>query len=128
VAQRMISSMRRSIQTSVCPQCGSNVTESLFCKSCGTTLRTVVPLIASAGPDSNKPRGFWSFSKRDVGWILFGYVLCFLSFRFDFLGHHRWFQHPMPTVRAAWIAIVPTIILAVIYKIRFGDEYWNRNS
>jgi|SRR6516162_5787920 len=126
LAQRKMSLMRMEIQASVCPRCGSTVSGSLFCMNCGTTLRTGVPLIASAGADSEKPRILRSFSKRDVGWILFAYVLSFLSFRFDFLGHHRWFQHPMRTMRAAWIAILPTIIFALIYKIRSRDAHWKR--
>jgi hypothetical protein len=118
--------MDGAAQTSVCPNCGSTGTGSLFCENCGATLRTVVPLISIAELNAEKPRGFWSFSKRDAGWILFFYPISFLSFRFDVLGHHEWFRHPMPTPRAAWVAILPTIIWAVLYKIRFGDEYWKR--
>jgi hypothetical protein len=117
--------MAGDIQKSECPQCGSTTTGALFCKSCGATLRTVVPLIASAEPASEKSGGFWTFSKRDAGWMLFGYVIVFLSFRFDFGGRtHRWFQHPMPTLRAALVAIPLAIVFAAIYKIRFGDKYW----
>jgi hypothetical protein len=120
----MMFSMERDIQISICPQCGSTVTGSLFCKNCGAALRTVAPLIASAGPCREKSRGFWR--KRDAGWILFGYSISFLSWRFDMLGHHHWFQHPMPTLRAAWVAIFPTILLTVLYKIRFPNKYWER--
>jgi uncharacterized membrane protein YvbJ len=34
-------------QGSVCPQCGSTQTGSLFCKKCGATLHAAVPLIPS---------------------------------------------------------------------------------
>ena len=40
-------SMHGAAQGSVCPQCGSTKTGSLFCKSCGATLRQPTPLIPS---------------------------------------------------------------------------------
>lgn len=42
-------------QSSVCPKCGSTETGSLFCKSCGTTLRQSVSLIPSDAPDLRHP-------------------------------------------------------------------------
>ena len=48
------------------------------------------------------------------------FVLCL---RFDILHRGPWFVDRMPIQRAAWVAIFYDMFFAVIYKIRFGDEY-----
>ena len=115
--------MDDAAQTPVCPKCGSTETGSLFCKKCGATLRTVAPLIPSGGPDFKGRRTFWGFSTRDLICILFGYVFFFLCLRFDIFHRGPWFVDRKPILRAAWIAILYDMFFAVIYKIRFGDDY-----
>lgn len=72
--------MYGAAQGSVCPQCGSTKTGSLFCKNCGATLwQTVpfipsqtVPLIPSQAPDSRQP-------PRKIGKLMVvGLFLCLL--------------------------------------------------
>ena len=65
----------------------------------------------------------WAFSKGDPGWFVFTYVFCFLGFRFDMFSRHGpWFQDPMPTARAAWIALLVAVGVFFVVKIkRAGD-------
>jgi len=82
--------------------------------------------------EQNQSRGFWVFSKRDLWvlskedawWFIFGYIVCFLGFRFDmFHRYGPWFQHAMPTARAAWVALPLALVIAVLVKIRsVGDR------
>jgi hypothetical protein len=66
------------------------------------------------------------FSKRDLIFILLAYVFFFLCLRFDIFHRGPWFVDRMPITRAAWVAILCDMFFAVIYKIRFGDEYWRK--
>jgi uncharacterized protein with PQ loop repeat len=61
-------------------------------------------------------RGFWSFSTSDARWLLFGYVIWFLICRFDISKRHA-FEHPMPTLKAAVVAIPLTLASMVLIKI-----------
>jgi hypothetical protein len=118
--------MYDAAQTPICPNCGSAETGSVFCKKCGATLQTVAPMITSGEADSERRWDFWGFSKRDLICILLAYVFFFLSLRFDILHRGPWFVDRMPIVRAAWVAILYDMFFAVIYKIRFGDEYMKK--
>jgi uncharacterized protein with PQ loop repeat len=71
---------------------------------------------AEADPQ-NKRRDFWSFSRSDAGWLVVWYVIAFLICRFD-IGKHHTFEHPMPTAKAAWVAIPLALLIAVLVKIR----------
>ena len=64
-----------------------------------------------------KRRYFWSFSRSDAGGLIFSYVVSFLICRFDISRHHA-FENPMPTQKAALIAIPLAIVVAVVEKIR----------
>jgi hypothetical protein len=64
-----------------------------------------------------KPQRFLSFSKSDAVWFVFGYVVCFLILRFD-IGRVHPFQNPMPTSRAAWVAVPFTLLIEVLVRIR----------
>jgi hypothetical protein len=66
-------------------------------------------------------RTFFTFTRTDARWLVVLYDRLFLAFRSDVLGHHVWFQHPMPTVRAAWVALPWALLGTVVAKIR----YWN---
>jgi hypothetical protein len=68
------------------------------------------------GEPSPPRKGFWSFSKSDARWLLFGYVVSFLICRFD-IGKYHAFEHPMPTLKAAWVAIPLDLFTAVLVKI-----------
>jgi hypothetical protein len=58
-------------------------------------------------------------------WLVFAYVIGFLSFRFDMFGHGPWFRHPMPTARAAWIALLFALAASLLIKIRFAGDRVN---
>jgi hypothetical protein len=66
--------------------------------------------------------GFWSFSKSDAGWLAFYYVTSFVICRFDISYHHA-FQHPMPTLRAAWVAVPFAFVVAIVVKVRDSLKY-----
>jgi hypothetical protein len=67
----------------------------------------------------NKRRDFWSFSKSDAGGLVVWYVIAFLICRFDMSKYkHHAFEHPMPTAKAAWVAIPLALLFAVLVKIR----------
>lgn len=81
-------------------------------------------MTASAGPDFERRWSVWGFSKEDLICVLSGYVFFFLCLRFDIFHRGPWFVERMPAGRAAWVAILYDMFFAVVYKIRFGDEYW----
>jgi hypothetical protein len=116
--------MYDAAETNVCQKCGSTQTGSLFCKKCGATLRNVTPLIPTGGPDFERRWTVWGFSKRDLISLLLAYVFFVLCLRFDVLHRGAWFSDRMPLGRAAWVALLYDMVFAVIYKIRFGDEYF----
>ncbi len=64
-----------------------------------------------------KPRRFLGFTKEDVGWLLFTYVVFFLCFRFDIRRHGGSFTHPMTAGRAASIAVPFAIVTWVLVNI-----------
>jgi hypothetical protein len=73
--------------------------------------------------EGDKRKPFWSFSKADAGWFVFWYVLFFAMFRFDLLPkHHPWFQRPMPTGKAAWIAFLYALVSWLFIKLRFAAQ------
>lgn len=47
------------------------------------------------GEPSLPRKGFWSFSKSDARWLLFGYVISFLICRFD-IGKPTLLSIPCP--------------------------------
>jgi len=71
----------------------------------------------SEASHKGKTQRFFSFSKPDAGWFLFGYVVCFLILRFD-IGRVHPFQDPMPTFRAAWVAVPFTVLVEVLVRVR----------
>src|SRR5437660_1940496 len=111
--------MDGAAQTSVCPQCGSTDTGSLFCKNCGATLRQPIPLIPSDRAEfTHPPIGIWKQILRGVvktiavvagvvfvfdnrvsgvaGIVLLASVavliLCLFVWRFFDLGDDDWFS------------------------------------
>jgi hypothetical protein len=73
--------------------------------------------------ERDKRKLFWSFSKADSGWFAFWYVLWFSMLRFDlFPKHHPWFQRPMPTNRAGWIALLVALLCWLFTKLRFAAQ------
>jgi hypothetical protein len=105
-------------QTSVCPQCGSIGTGSLFCKNCVATLRPITPLVPPDAFDSRRPtigivkrilRGIVKTIAVVAGMILIfdngvsgvagivllasgaALVLCLFVWRIFELGHDDWF-------------------------------------
>ena len=72
-------------------------------------------------PGKSERKAFWSFSKADAGWFLFWYVFCFAVLRFDLLAkHHPWFQHPIPTLKACWLALLSALALWLLTKLKFA--------
>ncbi len=43
--------------------------------------------------------------------------MSFVVCRFDISYHHA-FQHPMPTLRAAWVAVPFALVVAILAKAR----------
>jgi hypothetical protein len=68
-----------------------------------------------------KPQRLIIFLKSRAGWFVFYYVICFLVDRFDITRNHA-FQHPMPTSKAAWVAVpyalLITLLVEVLFRIR----------
>lgn len=70
-----------------------------------------------------RSREQWAFSKGDVGWFVFVYIFCFLGFRFDMFSRHGpWFQDPMPTTKAAWIALLLAVFVFFVVKIKLAGD------
>lgn len=111
--------MDSAAQTSICPQCGSGTTGSLFCKNCGATLRQITSLVHQTRPTSSTPtvnilkrifRGIvttiavlagvvFIFDKpvsdvAEIALVASGVVLvlCLLVWRIFDLGDDDWFQ------------------------------------
>src|SRR5690348_15938156 len=78
--------MHDAVQRGVCPKCGSTDTGSIFCKTCGATLRPTAPLIAPEAGESKKRRYFSAFSKLAagcfVGFVVL-YIACFRILRLE---------------------------------------------
>jgi len=55
-------------------------------------------------------------------WGFFYYVLWFAVLRFDLAKHHPWFQHPMPTARAGWIALPGALVSWLFIKLRLAAQ------
>ena len=72
--------------------------------------------------EQDKRKTFWAFSKGDAGWFVFGYLIGFLLFRFDMFGHGPWFRHPMPTAKAAWLALLFACVSFVLVKMRLAGS------
>lgn len=114
----MMCPMYAADQGSIRPECGSTETGSLFCKSCGATIREPISLIPSSPPDFSLPsirlwkripRGMikviaaiatllFIFDNRAsgiAGVVLVAsatiFVLCFLAWRVFNLGDDDWF-------------------------------------
>jgi hypothetical protein len=67
------------------------------------------------------------FSKGDAGWFLLCYTLCFLTFRFDMPWRHGpWFQHPMPSARAACMALLVAVLTFFAAKIKLAGDRESR--
>jgi hypothetical protein len=118
--------MLGAAQGPVCPQCGSTETGSLFCKECGATLRTLIPLIRPVAPDSQKPGGTWGFSKFAATWFAGIFLVCFLTLRFDIDPPHA-FKHPMSTVTAFCLALPLALLLWMGVMIK-SSTYWKRKE
>lgn len=67
-----------------------------------------------------KRKRFWSFSKSDARRLVFCYAFSFLMCRLDIDRHHA-FRHPMPSIKAAWVAIPLALATAVLVKIKDRD-------
>lgn len=63
-----------------------------------------------------KPQRLIFFSKSGAGWFVFYYVICFLVLRFGITRHHA-FQHPLPTPRAAWVAVPYTLFITLLVEV-----------
>jgi hypothetical protein len=111
--------MDGATQASICNQCGSSVqADTIFCKTCGATLRPTLPLIAPAAPQISVKLPIWKriargliktiaavaeliiiFDNRAAGLagiLLIGsaavVLLCFLGWRFLDLGDDKVFR------------------------------------
>ena len=66
--------------------------------------------------------GSGAFLVQHAGWLAFCYVVSFVACRFDISYHHA-FQHPMPTLRAAWVAVPFALVVAILAKARDSLKY-----
>lgn len=58
------------------------------------------------------------FSKSDIGWLVFTFVIGFLVFRFDIRRHGPSFQHPATPETSAVGGLVVAVITTLWIKLR----------
>jgi uncharacterized membrane protein YvbJ len=118
--------MHGAAQTPVCPKCGSTEAGSLFCKTCGATLRTPIPLTQPIALDLHEPSDTWSLSKFAVIWFVGIFLVCFAMLRFDFDRHHA-FKHPMSTATAFCFAVPMALLLWTGVMIK-SSTLWKKKE
>jgi hypothetical protein len=83
-----------------------------------------VQLLAENGKPSTKGsqnRRWLRFSKKDLGWFAFTYVIGFLIFRFDIRRHGLSFQPPETTRTAAIAGLVIAVLCTLYQKLRYRE-------
>jgi hypothetical protein len=76
---------RKLLKTRVLAGCGSSSQAGIFCKSCGTTLRPIIPLIVPTAPQVSPKLPTWkriTAGNGASGGVLLAFSLCAL---FDFV-------------------------------------------